>query len=86
MADANPGLRPGLSSAVPVRQARGRLYGTRLRDGRSHAPSSALIRATQSGLAEASPFVQTVGHPEFVAGDTATARKHRRKRQPEISL
>jgi hypothetical protein len=28
IAHDNPGLRPGLSSAVPVRQAQGRLYGT----------------------------------------------------------
>ena len=28
MAPVNPGLRPGLSSVVPVRQAQGRLYGT----------------------------------------------------------
>src|ERR1700688_4765803 len=35
------GLRPGLSSAVPVRQAQGRLCGTRFGDGRPHADSLA---------------------------------------------
>jgi hypothetical protein len=29
MAHVSQGLRPGLSSAVPVRLAQGRLYGTR---------------------------------------------------------
>jgi hypothetical protein len=37
---SNPGLRPGLSSAVPVRQAQGRLCGTLFAIG-SHADTSA---------------------------------------------
>jgi hypothetical protein len=41
MVHASPGLRPGLGSAVPVRQAQGRLYGTRFHLGSSHADSKA---------------------------------------------
>ena len=45
------GLRPGLSSAVPVRQAQGRLCGTRWGDRRSHADSSARSKCTHTGPA-----------------------------------
>jgi hypothetical protein len=45
MVHANPGLRPGLSSTVPVRQAQGRLYGTRFGHGLTQTlrPSSARL-------------------------------------------
>jgi hypothetical protein len=49
MAHAYPGLRPGLSSARP--------YGTRFRDGRSHADSLAPeVRLSFSNLYKSSFF------------------------------
>jgi hypothetical protein len=55
-----PGLRPGLGSAVPVRQAQGRLYGTHFAIARF--PTQTLKPSSVGafyGTAEAVPFVQS---------------------------
>src|SRR5260370_23725809 len=70
MAPVNPGLRPGLSSVVPVRQAQGRLYGTRFRDDRSHA----LLSPHESGGQSS----RSIERGKLILAEVRASRTHRR--------